>query len=55
LKEPEGNLLLSQKQKSILQPPGNAQDLLNLEKSSAANATEYFLKTVMPKLESLVP
>ena len=55
LKEPAENLKLSNKQRSLLIPPGNGQDIHNLEKASAKNATEVFIKTVLPKMEELVP
>jgi hypothetical protein len=52
---PLKDLILTEKQNSLLEPPGNAKDLLQLEKSAAATATDFFLKTVLPKLEVLVP
>lgn len=52
---PLRELVLTDKQRSLLITPGTAQDIQQLEKEASTKATDFFLKTILPELELLVP
>ena len=45
---------LTNKQKSLLEPPA-PEDLRTLEQSSVKAATDFFLKSIFPEMEKLIP
>ena len=54
LKEPIKNLALTNEQRSLLEPPAQ-QDFETAEKASVKTATDFFLKTIFPEMEKVVP
>ncbi|MCM8541916.1 MAG: hypothetical protein NE328_16725 [Lentisphaeraceae bacterium] len=54
LSDQPNKFILTNEQKSLLEPPAQ-QDIQTLENSSVKLATDFFLKTIFPEMEKLVP